>query len=408
MKNTKILLWFCVLFFLSCDKSIKAENPNNYVEPTTPLILISVDGFRWDYFDKVETPNFDRIINNGIKAEGLKTVYPSKTFPNHLSIITGNYPSNHGIISNYFYDPSFDEYYYIGAGSVAAQDGKWIQAEPIWVTVEKQLRRAMIMFWPMSDAEIQGIRPSEYYVYSDSPTNISRMEQLLNWLDLDGRNKPTFLASYFSVVDTIGHRYGPNSPEVIDSIIEVDQAIGHLLNGLEERGILNDVNLLIVSDHGMVETPTDQIINIADYIDLDSVVTIGGGPFMEIRPNDNDIENIYQQLQNIDHTQVFKKEDFPEKFNYSNNDRIEPIIFLADEGWSIQKPGRSPSPGTHGYDPDYKSMDGIFIARGPGFKENFDGPQIQSVHLYEMMCHLMEIVPAQNDGSLAESEVFLR
>ena len=176
------------------------------------------------------------------------------------------------------------------------------------------------MFWPMSDAEIQGIRPSEYYVYSDSPTNISRMEQLLNWLDLEGRNKPTFLASYFSIVDTIGHRYGPNSSEVIDSIIEVDEAIGHLLNGLEERGILNDVNLLIVSDHGMVETPADQIINIADYIDLDSVVTIGGGPFMEIRPNDNDIENIYQQLQNIDHTQVFKKEDFPEKFNYSNND----------------------------------------------------------------------------------------
>ena len=408
MKNTKILMWFCLFFFLSCDKSIKSENPNNYVEPTTPLILISVDGFRWDYFDKVETPNFDRIINNGIKAEGLKTVYPSKTFPNHLSIITGNYPSNHGIISNYFYDPSFDEYYYIGAGSVAAQDGKWIQAEPIWVTVEKQLKRAMIMFWPMSDAEIQGIRPSEYYVYSDSPTNISRMEQLLNWLDLDGRNKPTFLASYFSIVDTIGHRYGPNSSEVIDSIIEVDEAIGHLLNGLEERGILNDVNLLIVSDHGMVETPIDQIINIADYIDLDSVVTIGGGPFMEIRPNDNDIENVYQQLKNIDHTQVFKKEDFPEKFNYYNNDRIEPIIFLADEGWSIQKPGRSPSPGSHGYDPDYKSMDGIFIARGPAFKENFYGPQIQSVHLYEMMCHLMEIVPAQNDGSLAETEVFLK
>ena len=408
MKNAKILMWFFLLFLLSCDKSIKSENSNNYIEPTTPLILISVDGFRWDYFDKVETPNFDRIINNGIKADGLKTVYPSKTFPNHLSIITGNYPSNHGIVSNYFYDPSFDEYYYIGAGSVAAQDGKWIQAEPIWVTVEKQLKRAMIMFWPMSDAEIQGIRPSEYYVYSDSPTNISRMEQLLNWLDLDGRNKPTFLASYFSIVDTIGHRYGPNSSEVIDSIIEVDEAIGHLLNGLEERGILNDVNLLIVSDHGMVETPADQIINIAEYIDLDSVVTIGGGPFMEIRPNDNDIENVYQQLKNIDHTQVFKKEDFPEKFNYYNNDRIEPIIFLADEGWSIQKPGRSPSPGSHGYDPDYKSMDGIFIARGPAFKENFYGPQIQSVHLYEMMCHLMEIVPAQNDGSLAETEVFLK
>ena len=408
MKELKFLLWFYVAIIISCSENVKTENLNNYIEPSTPLILISIDGFRWDYFDKVETPNFDRIINSGIKAEGLKTVYPSKTFPNHLSIITGNYPSNHGIISNYFYDPSFEEYYYIGAGSVAAQDGKWLQAEPIWVTIEKQLKRAMIMFWPMSDAEIQGIRPSEYYVYSDSPTNISRMEQLLNWLDLDGTNRPTFLASYFSVVDSIGHRYGPDSSEVIDAISDVDEAIGYLLNGLERRGILNDVNLLIVSDHGMVNTPLDKVINIADYIDLDNVVTVGGGPFMEIRPNENDIENIYQQLQNIDNTEVFKKEEFPQKFNYSNNQRIEPIIFLAEEGWSIQKPGRNPSPGSHGYDPDYKSMDGIFIASGPGFKENFKGPQIQNIHLYEMMCYLMEINPANNDGSLIEAEVFLR
>ena len=408
MKNFKVLLTLFLLFIVSCSESMKSNSSTNYLEPSTPLILISIDGFRWDYFDKTDTPNFDRIINNGIQAEGLKTVYPSKTFPNHISIITGNYPSNHGIISNYFYDPSFDEYYYIGAGSVAAQDGKWIQAEPIWVTVEKQLKRAMIMFWPMSDAEIEGIRPSEYYVYSDSPTNISRMEQLLKWLDLEGTNRPTFLASYFSIVDTIGHRYGPNSQEVVDSIKDVDDAIGHLLDGLDERGLMNEVNLVIVSDHGMVDTPADQIINIADYINLDDVVTIGGGPFMEIRPSGNDIETIYQQLQNIEHTQVYKKDDFPAKFNYSNNDRIEPIIFIANEGWSIQKPGRNPSPGSHGYDPDYKSMDGIFIARGPAFKENFKGPVIQNIHLYEMMCSLMNINPAQNDGSLDETKVFLK
>ena len=408
MKNFKIVLYLSLLFLLSCSESIKSENARNYVEPSTPLILISIDGFRWDYFEKTDTPNLDRIINNGIKAEGLKTVYPSKTFPNHISIVTGNYPSNHGIISNYFYDSGFDEYYYIGAGSQAAQDGKWIQAEPIWVTVEKQLKRAMIMFWPMSDAEIQGIRPSEYYVYSDSPSNITRMETLLNWLDNSGNDKPSFLASYFSIVDSIGHRYGPDAQETIDAIIEVDNAIGYLLDGLETRGILDEVNLIVVSDHGMTDTPSDQIINIADYIDLDDVKTLNGGPFMEIRPNDGKLETIYQQLQNIEHTQVYKKEDFPSKFNYSNNERIEPIIFLADEGWSIQTPGRYPSLGTHGYDPDYRSMDGIFVARGPGFKESFKGPVIQNIHLYEMMCYLMDISPAQNDGVLSESEVFLK
>ena len=160
----KLYKYCLILFLFSCSEV--ADGSRSYDTPGTPLILISIDGFRWDYFDKVDTPNLDKIINEGAKAEGLKTSYPSKTFPNHISIVTGSYPSNHGIISNYFYDADFDEYFYIGAGSTAAQDGKWINREPIWVTVEKQLKHAMIMFWPMSDAEILGIRPSEYYVYS--------------------------------------------------------------------------------------------------------------------------------------------------------------------------------------------------------------------------------------------------
>ena len=357
-----LLLCLCILF--SCSQTQEGGSDQVYGEPGTPLILISIDGFRWDYFDKVATPNLDKIINEGVKAEGLKTSYPSKTFPNHISIVTGSYPSNHGIISNYFYDADFDEYFYIGAGSTAAQDGKWINREPIWVTVEKQLKHAMIMFWPMSDAEILGIRPSEYYVYSGSPSNPSRMNQLLEWLDLTGTDRPTFLASYFSTVDSAGHSYGPDAQETIDTITEVDNAIGDLLAGLESRGILDEVNIMIVSDHGMTETPDSKYINIADYLNLDDVVTVGRGPFMEIRPNENDIESVYQALQNIEHTQVFKKEDIPAQFHYKNNDRIEPILLLADEHWSIVTPGYSSSLGSHGYDPDYKSMNGIFICRG--------------------------------------------
>ena len=404
--QTTLLLCLCILF--SCSQTQEGGSDQVYGEPGTPLILISIDGFRWDYFDKVATPNLDKIINEGVKAEGLKTSYPSKTFPNHISIVTGSYPSNHGIISNYFYDADFDEYFYIGAGSTAAQDGKWINREPIWVTVEKQLKHAMIMFWPMSDAEILGIRPSEYYVYSGSPSNPSRMNQLLEWLDLTGKDRPTFLASYFSTVDSAGHSYGPDAQETIDTITEVDDAIGDLLAGLESRGILDEVNIMIVSDHGMTETPDSKYINIADYLNLDDVVTVGRGPFMEIRPNENDIESVYQALQNIEHTQVFKKEDIPAQFHYKNNDRIEPILLLADEHWSIVTPGYSSSLGSHGYDPDYKSMNGIFIGRGPGFKSGFVGEEVHNIHLYEMMCKLMDITPSINDGDITVTTTFLK
>ena len=412
MKNN--FLVFLVFFLTSCNQvhetihgSSSGTDLSYYGEPSTPLILISIDGFRWDYFDKVETPNFDRLIANGSKADGLRTSYPSKTFPNHISIVTGNYPSNHGIISNYFYDADFDEYFYIGAGSTAAQDGKWIDAEPIWVTIEKQAKRAMIMFWTMSDAEIMGIRPSKYYVYNEDPTNLDRMDQILSWLLHTGNARPSFLASYFSVVDSKGHSYGPDGDETIEAIRVVDKAIGHLIDGLEAQNILNEVNIMIVSDHGMTETPDTKVINIADYINLDDVVTVGGGPFMEIRPNEGKLESVYQALQNIDNTQVFKKEDIPDKFNYKNNNRIEPILLLADEHWSIMTPGRTPIAGSHGYDPDYQSMNGIFIAHGPAFKSGFSGPEIHNIHLYEMMCKILGVVPANNDGSLDVSNVFL-
>ena len=208
------------------------------------------------------------------------------------------------------------------------------------------------MFWPMSDAEIMGIRPSKYYVYNEDPTNLDRMDQILSWLLHTGNARPSFLASYFSVVHSKGHSYGPDGDETIEAIRVVDEAIGHLIDGLEAQNILNEVNIMIVSDHGMTETPDTKVINIADYINLDDVVTVGGGPFMEIRPNEGKLESVYQALQNIDNTQVFKKEDIPDKFNYKNNNRIEPILLLADEHWSIMTPGRTPIAGSHGYDPD--------------------------------------------------------
>jgi len=176
---------------------------------------------------------------------------------------------------------------------------------------------------------------------------------------------------------------------------------------LEARNILDEVNIIIVSDHGMTETPSSKYINIAEYLNLDDVVIVGRGPFMEIRPKNDNVDEIYQSLIGIEHTQVFKKGETPKDFHYGDNDRIEPILLLADEHWSLITPGYSPPFGSHGYDPNYKSMNGILVAHGPAFKSGFSGPEIRNVHLYEMMCSIMNIIPANNDGSLDVSSVFL-
>ncbi|MDE0588299.1 MAG: ectonucleotide pyrophosphatase/phosphodiesterase, partial [Candidatus Marinimicrobia bacterium] len=183
---------FLALFATGCPHDEKADN----FSPT--VILISMDGFRWDYFEKTNTPNFDKLIDGGSKSEALIPSFPSKTFPNHITIVTGRYPENHGIIANRMYDPVFDEYYYIGQGSAPVLDGKWYNAEPIWVTAEKQNQTAMTMFWPISEAEIMGVRPSEYFVYDGSVSRNDRVDQILKWLDYPSSKRPQFLTTYFS------------------------------------------------------------------------------------------------------------------------------------------------------------------------------------------------------------------
>ncbi len=203
-----------LLFFNACTNESTAKEDQ-------PLILISMDGFRWDYFDKTETPSFDELISGGSKAAALIPSFPTKTFPNHLTIVTGNYPENHGIVANRMYDHKFDEYYYIGQGSKPVLDGKWYEAEPIWVTAEKQGKHAMTMFWPASEAEIMGVRPTEYFVYDGSVPHDDRIDQVLQWLDYPENKRPTFISTYFSHTDSYGHRYGPDSDEMIKAIGEM-------------------------------------------------------------------------------------------------------------------------------------------------------------------------------------------
>ena len=374
-----------------------------------------MDGFRWDYFDKTTTPNFDEIIRGGSKAAALIPVFPTKTFPNHISIVTGKYPENHGIIANRMYDPVFNEYYYIGEGSKPVLDGKWYEAEPIWVTVEKAGLKSMTMFWPASEAEIMGYRPTEYFVYNGSIKHDDRINQVLKWLDYPANKRPTFISLYFSHTDSYGHRYGPDSEKTKEAIKEMDRTIGNLVAGLKERNLFGQVNLLLVSDHGMAPIFSDSIIYLDDYINMETVEMVDWTPIGSMIPAFNSLNTLDTLKDAHPKMNVYKKGEAPERLHYRNHRRIQPITLVADEHWSIttrkndvnDDHEKGATGGAHGYEQAYASMHGIFVGHGPGFKPGFKGPGFSNIHLYEMMCRLMGVSPVKNDGTVDSVLVFL-
>lgn len=392
-----------LVFGLSLESCGRQED----TAPVSPVVLISMDGFRWDYRDRTDTPNLDYLVDHGVKAESMIPVFPSKTFPNHLTIVTGLYPENHGIVSNTMYDDVFDAWYRIGQGSESVKESRWYEGEPIWVTAEKQGETAATFFWPASEADIAGIRPTYWYTYDESIGNTERVQQVIRWLDLPRDERPVFITLYFSDTDTWGHRVGPQGLELDSVIHELDAAIGMLLDSLKARDSVDEVNMIVTSDHGMTATSDDRVIFLDDYINLEDVLMVEWSPLAMIRPNAGKEEAIYAQLyQAHPNMAVYRKEEVPERFHYRNHRRITPLVCLADEGWSISSRGYAETHpgaydgGTHGYDNRLKSMHATFIASGPAFKDGLVVDSFENVHLYELMCHILNLDPADNDGSL--------
>lgn len=397
---------------LTCKEG-NNESGNQHFKPT--VILISIDGFRWDYAKKTDTPNLDYLARNGVRAEALIPTFPTHTFPNHLSIITGLYPENHGIVSNRMYDPLFDAFFFIGEGSEPARDGRWYEGEPLWVTVEKQGQTSATMFWPGSDAEIQGVRPSHWLYYDGLIPNEERINTLLSWLDMPITIRPTFLTLYFSDTDSWGHQLGPDELEMDLVVQEMDSTIGILLDSLRVRDYLSNINLIVLSDHGMTQLSRDRVIFLDDYINLEDVMVVDWSPVLALRPNEGMEDSIFHALTDAHpNLSLYWKEDIPERLFYRNHRRIAPIIGIADEGWSVSSHeyfNARPfaySGGSHGYDNRFKSMHGIFFASGPAFKNNLVVKSFGNIHIYELICHILSLQPAENDGSLDSVIVFLK
>ena len=394
-----------LLLLIAVSKSCDIQDLSTTSSSHQTLILISLDGFAYKYLNNSETPTLDSLKQAGVMAP-LIPVFPSKTFPNHYTQVTGLYPENHGIISNRMYDQDYQQYFNIGSSSKSTRDGKWYQGEPVWVTARKQGLITACMFWPGSDAKIMGTRPNYYLPFNGSIALQRRVEQVLSWLSM-GRDRPNLITLYIEQIDQVGHLHGPNSRVVKNEINDVDQLIGELLIGIGELQLNGLINLIIVSDHGMDQLSRDRVIFLDDYISLDQVEVLNWSPLLELIPTKVSPESILNQLNGVHpHLQVYRKENTPDSWHLRDHHRITPIVGLADPGWSIgsrayfQQHPRAYRGGAHGYHPESRSMYGIFIASGPYFRTGISTGAIASVHLYELLCALLEIEPADNDGDL--------
>ncbi|XP_070556777.1 ectonucleotide pyrophosphatase/phosphodiesterase family member 5-like [Ptychodera flava] len=377
-------------------------------------LLISFDGFRWDYLQKVETPNFDVLISDGsFVPNGIVPTFITKTFPNHFTIATGLYEESHGIVATDMYDPVLNEKFHIGGED--STSSKWwdVGAEPIWVTNQKHGGRTGVYYWPGSETEIMGIRPNRYKINNDTTPFERRIDDVIDWFtDEDPINLGLL---YFNEPDHTGHTSGPESDEILDVIRLCDDTIGYLIQRLQEADLYQKINILITSDHGMTEISPDRLIQLDDYVNPDLYVLVDSSPVAAIYPVDNrNTMAIYNAFaRKHPNMTVYLKDSIPDHFHYKHNRRIMPIIAVADEGWCIVGDkttwlNDTEIEGGHGYDNRYKSMHPFFIAHGPAIKRDFTLEQFNNVDIYPLICKIMEIEAAPNNGSLAIAGTMLR
>lgn len=387
------LVFALVILLSSCTK----ESP--YV------VMLSLDGFRWDYTQKVETPNFDRLVNEGVHAASLKPCYPSKTFPNHYSMATGLYPDHHGIVQNNFYDPVGNKLFDL-SNREAVGDSTFWGGEPIWATAERQGVRAASYFWVGTETN-SNYQPHDRKMYDEDLLFENRIDSVINWLRRPKNERPHLVLFYYHQPDGVGHQYGPESQEVVDMVKALDAYVGQFLDKLEaaetELGI--KVNIIVTSDHGMGAIKRNQTLVLSSLIDTSRLIRVqGGNPVFMISPDEDYKEELLEVLGQTQGLKVWRKEELPPHYHYGTHPRVESIIVEADRGWGLQmKPGRSGSysKGTHGYDPQNTDMHGIFYARGPAFKQGYSQESFENVNLYPLIAHILNLKPAQTDGKLA-------
>ena len=364
------------------------------------VVLVSFDGLRHDYLERVETPAFDQLAATGVRADALIPVFPSLTFPTHYSMATGMYPGRHGIVGNRFYDPNRDaEFNYRRQDDV--RDGSWWGGEPIWVTAERQGMTTAAYFYPGTEASIQGIRPSRWRPYDGSIPNEDRVADVLEWLQLPPDSRPHVVTLYFSLVDTAGHSLGPDATALSQTIRQADGLLETLLAGIDSLSYGDRVYVVVVSDHGMAAVRDDdaQEILLGDVVDVRGMRAVFLGPDASLHTDGRNaqatrVRGTFNRRVDDSLAEAFLRREAPAHLHLHDNPRFGDVVVVPTVGTRIAvRRDASPPAGMHGWDPTASSMHGIFLARGPGLAAGARIPPFENIHIYPFLAEVLELEP---------------
>ncbi|XP_053140059.1 bis(5'-adenosyl)-triphosphatase ENPP4 [Hemicordylus capensis] len=367
-------------------------------ESVPRLLLVSFDGFRADYLQKYELPHLQDFVKDGVLVEHVTNAFITKTFPNHYSIVTGLYEENHGIVANKMFDAATEKHF---SPSNDADSFWWNEAIPIWVTNQRKNKSSAAAMWPGTDVKIHNTTPSHFMKYDPSVSFKKRVETIITWLN-SSSPPVTFAILYWEEPDASGHKYGPEDTKNMTKVLkEVDKLIGLLVERLKAANLWDEMNVIITSDHGMAQCSQERLINLDKCIGRGNYTLIDKSPVAAILPKNETY--VYNLMKICDpHMNVYLKEEIPERYHYHHNKRIQPIILVADEGWTIVQTEALPRLGDHGYDNTLPSMHPFLAARGPAFRRGYKKKTINTVDIYPIMCHILGLTPEPNNGTLSK------
>lgn len=393
-------------FLAACTSG--AVLPHNGSSPRgagTPhtLLLVSVDGLRADYLRRDLTPHLHQWAAEGVRAQWLVPSYPTLTFPNHYTLVTGLRPDRHGIVHNTMWDEALGPFGQSRREAVG--NGAWWRGEPIWVGAQKAGLRAATLFWPGSEAAIDGVRPARWLPYDAAMPDAARVDTVLGWLSEPDGTRPHLATLYFDRLDKSAHDHGPASPEALATLRDIDAQLGRLHAELVSRGLLDRVNVVVVSDHGMAPVPPTQWLDTEVMVSPSDARLVASGESIGFEPlPGRRAEAEARLLGRHDHYQCWRKHDLPPRWHYGRNRRVPSIVCQMDEGWAAQprtlamKRRQLGLRGGHGFDPALPSMRAVFVARGPAFARGRVLPPVDNVDVYPLLTRVLGIAAAPNDG----------
>ena len=379
-------------YTIDTTQQVISGRQNSPIQIEKPyVILISADGFRNDFFEKYEAINLQALSKKGVRANYMIPSYPSVTFPNHYSIVTGLYPSHHGLVDNGYFDVATGQLYNMGNKKMVAE-GKWYGGTPLWVLAEQQKMISASFYWVASEAAIQGIKPTYHYIYNEKISIATRIQAVKEWLSLPEEKRPHLITFYFPDVDHDAHDYGPEDPRVKKSVQFVDSSVNALQAALAPLNL--PINYIFVSDHGMTEVDNVNTMGLPAAVDTESFKVPWGDALLHLYAKDTSkIESTYQALKKETNFSTYKLDETPAYWHYKKSDdwhnRLGDIILVPHLPKVFNLSNRKTSKGKHGFDNYLPDMRASFIAWGPAFKKDITIEGFENVNVYPLIAHIL-------------------